>query len=75
MNSILITLSEYWSEGVRPRTRIGRIIVPLIMLKITFLLILWCLFFGPSTKIEVGAQRIDDSVFHLSMSPVQETRP
>lgn len=75
MNAAMETIIEYWHEGLHPRTRFGRIIVPLIALKLAFILILWVLFFGPSTKPETGPQGIAAAVFNLSTSPVQEPRP
>ena len=74
MNGIVTTLCEYWTEAFRPKTRLGKVIVPLIVIKLTFIFVLWGLFFGPTTKLEPGASEIDAEVFHLSTELSRDNR-
>jgi len=74
MNGVMATLWEYWGEGLRPKSRLGKVIVPLIVLKMAFIMILWTLFFGPTTQSEPGASDIDTDVFHLSTAISQDNR-
>jgi hypothetical protein len=75
MKGLIGILCEYWYEGIRPKSRFARILVPLLAVKIAVISLLWVLFFGPSTQPEVGVQAIDTAVFSLSTSPSEETRP
>ena len=74
MNGVMASLWEYWREGLRPRSRLGKVIVPLIVLKVAFIMILWALFFGPTTQSEPGASDIDADVFHLPTAMSRDNR-
>ena len=75
MHDVAATLYEYWSEGFRPQSRFGRIIVPLLAIKLGILGLLYLLFFGPSTQPSVKASAIDAVVFNLPHSTGSEPRP
>ena len=72
---VLIALASYWSEAIRPRTRMGRLIVPVLLVKLAALVLIKVLFFGPATRTAVDAQAIDAAVFHLPPVSSRELSP
>ena len=72
MNNVYASIFEYWGEAIRPRTRLGKIIVPLLFIKAIAILFIWIAFFGPSTKHDPGAPEIDAHVFLLPAEQHQD---
>jgi len=75
MNGMIATILEYWHEGIRPRTPLSRMIVPLLAFKFAFIILLYLIFFGPSTQHDPGLSEIDADVLHLSASPLRDALP
>ena len=68
MHSVMATLCEYWREGIHPKSRFGRIIVPLVIVKIAIISMIGAIFFGPSTKLSVNPPAVAVAVFSFPPS-------
>ena len=72
MNGMCASVFEYWGEAIRPRSRLSKIIVPLLIIKAIAILLIWVTFFGPSTKHDPGSSEIDAHVFLLPAEQHQD---
>lgn len=60
MNGVLCTMGAFLSNGLRPRSRLARALVPILIAKVCIVLLAKVFVFGGSHKVDVTPQSMGD---------------